>query len=421
MAKFAHFRLVVLIAAVLLPGLFLPAPAVAQMGGWMGGGGPGDFQSPITRRSITKYAEILNLDEDQKAAALALHDGYMEGVRAVQADMQKTFKEMQEKFSDTMDASVWRDAGKVFKPLQERTEALEKQYFADLQALLTDAQAERFPSVERARRRETQMRFSMVAGVRVDLFELASNLKLDQNEDVKQLLASYEVDLDRALVVRESGSKEMEAEGEKISEQAANMDFAAMNQSMNKMFKRLKELERPVREVNKTYARRMMSVLDEETGQKFDREFRRRGFPRIYKESHADKEFAAALGLEDLDERQRRELSQLQAGYLRERAAADQKWAAAVEEHDDKGEVNFMMFMGGGNQDNPVIEPRKNRRDLDRRTSEKIRSLLNEEQVAKLPKEPPRNPAEDALEMMGMDFDMEDIQVDFSSTSDGPG
>ena len=68
----------------------------------------------------------------------------------------------------------------------------------------------------------------------------------------------------------------------------------------------------------------------------------------------------------------------------------------------------MMMFMGGGNDNNPVIEPRKNRRELDRRTSERIRSLLNETQIAKLPKEPPRNPAEDAMELMGMHVDLDE-------------
>jgi hypothetical protein len=414
MTQFPNLRRGLLTALALLLGLVLPAPALAQMG-WMGGPSA-DFQTAITRRNVATYGDILWLDGDQRAAALALHDGYMEGVREVRADIQKAMQEIQEKFSDTMDASVWRDAGKIFKPFQERSQRLEAQYFADLKDLLTDEQAERFPAVERARRRETQMRFSMVAGSRIDLVEMVSNLKLELPGEAAQILLSYEFDLDRALVSRESGMKDMEAEGEKIAEEAASMDFAAMNKSMNKMFKQMKEMERPIRDLNKSYARRLSGSLDEESAQKFEREFRLRSFPRIYRESHVSKELAAALALEDLDEHQRNELTELRGRYERERAPIDLKWAAAIEENDNTGEVNFMMFMGGGNQDNPVIEPRKNRRDLDRRTSERVRSLLREDQVAKLPKEPPRNPAEDAMEMMGMDFDMGDVQAEWSES-----
>eukprot|EP01026_Neomeris_dumetosa_P039899 TRINITY_DN32882_c0_g1_i2.p3 TRINITY_DN32882_c0_g1~~TRINITY_DN32882_c0_g1_i2.p3 ORF type:complete len:123 (+),score=17.14 TRINITY_DN32882_c0_g1_i2:98-466(+) len=44
-----------------------------------------------------------------------------------------------------------------------------------------------------------------------------------------------------------------------------------------------------------------------------------------------------------------------------------------------------MMLADGGEDDSPVAEARKARRELDKRVEDKIRGILSEEQIAKLP------------------------------------
>ena len=388
----------VLIAAVLWP-----QGAVAQIRVSASPGG--SFQSPINRKGVEAYARILRLDEDQRQAILALFEGYRSGIREVQQETKKLAKEMQEEFADSMDVSALKDAAKKFEPLTNRTQELEKQFFDDLHSLLTEEQQARVPSLERYRRRETNMRFSMVAGARVDLLEIADRLKVaEADPGVAQALESYEMEMDRALTVREGAMAEMEKQNQEMAEKLMeNMDFSAVNSMMKKMI----EMDRPLRELNKTYARRIGEALPEGKAAEFEREFKLRAFPLVYREPHIVTELRAALKLTDLSESQRTEIEQLQRGYEREAAGINRRWALAIEERDDKGIIPAMAMVTGGGRDNPTAEPRKARRDLDKQTASKLKSLLNDAQVAKLPEAPKRSQQEEMMEMMGMDIDPE--------------
>jgi Spy/CpxP family protein refolding chaperone len=376
-----------------------PRASVGQMRVSASAGG--SFQSPVTRKSVEGYARVLGLDEDQRVAVRALYEEYREGMRQVREETNKLMKEMQEEFADTMDVSVWKDAAKKFEPMTKRSADLEKQFFADVQSLLTSEQEERVPALERYRRRETNLKFSMVTGARVDLLEIAERLKLaEASPSAAMALESYELELDRTLTARESAMRDLEKEGEKIAEQAMNMDFSAMNKMMKKML----DADRPLRDLHKTYARRIGEALPEGKAAEFDREFKLRAFPLVYREPHVVKELEAALKFTDLGGSQREEIEQLRRNYLREAGAINLRWASAIEERDDKGIVPAMAFMGGGGE-NPAAEPRKARRELDKRTSTRLHSLLNEEQKGRLPEAPKRSQQEEMMEAMGIDID----------------
>lgn len=402
-----HQYLAVFVALVL--GLAAAPAAHAQFGMGAGMGG-GDFQLPISRRGVDSYAKILGLDEDQKAAALVLYEGYRADHKTVRDEIKKAMEELQDKFRDTMDMSVFKDAGKQMKPLMQRLEDLEKQYFSDLRSLLNEGQGENFARVERFRRRETGLMYAMVGGARVDLIDVVTKAGVDPAADpsLAETLLSYELDLDRLLSAREAGMKAFEEESEKLTEEAMQMNFS----SIEKMFKSWMDLERPMRDLNQNYARRLTPMLPEDKRALFETNFKLRSFPSVYRTPHTMKEIEAALKLEDLDADTRTRIEGIKAAYERDLEVANGKWAAAIEEKDDKGIIPWMAMMGGG-QENPTAGPRSDRRELDKGVRERLRALLSPEQQEKLPKEPKRNEAEEAMDMMGMDIDpalMEEMQ-----------
>ncbi len=85
----------------------------------------------------------------------------------------------------------------------EKTQMLEK-FMSDLKSQLGPQQLERWPSFERALRRERLLPDGDLSGESVDLFAVLTRMQLTpaEQEAVKQPLAAYELMLDEALVTR---------------------------------------------------------------------------------------------------------------------------------------------------------------------------------------------------------------------------
>jgi len=401
----SRIRSVAAIAAVALV-LALTPVSRAQFGM----GDPSQFTFPVTKRNVEDYAKRLSMTPDQREGALALLDGYKAGVKAVREEMQKAMRELMEKVSDSGDWSQMKDAGKVMQPLAEKLEKLDSGLMLDIKALLTEEQAAKFPAIERMRRRDKDLKFAMVAGVRVDLVAALESLKIDPASDPRlaEAVEAYEVDLDRALVSREQAQKTFQEDATKNTEKMMQGDMSAMGE----MFKKWQEIERPVRDLNKRHARLISGLLPEGKRAAFDDEFKRRAFPRVYRESAAEKAMAAAEKFEDLTAEQKKSIADLRSQYEHDAAPINARWAAAIEERDDKGFNPMAMMMGGGgDKDNPVVQERKARRDLDKAARTKLEGVLTESQKGKLP-EDHANMQQDMMENMGMDFDMESLQAE---------
>jgi Spy/CpxP family protein refolding chaperone len=400
-------RVLAVALSVVLGVLLAPSPARAQMG--MGGAMPG--QGQISRRALDTYATLLQLDADQKAGVLTLFEGYQAGMKTVREDTRKATDKMQEKMRDGMDPAIFKELKSDMEPIGKRAEQLESDFFTDLKALLTSEQAGRFDRVERHRRRDKQMRFAMAAGARANLLEVVEATKLpEETPELREALETYELELDRVLLAREAAMKELEKDGERVQEKSLEsmktMDFSGIMEESMKLMKRGKEIEKPLREVHKTHARRIASILPPDKQAEFETQFRLRAFPRVYRQSEVSKQIGAALKFEDLTAEQRSQIEAIQRSYQSELDPLNERWAAAIEEKDDKGIVSFPMMPPSGGEPDPTTEPRKARRDLDKRVRDSVRSLLSDEQKERLPREE-RNQMDDMMDMTGMDIDPE--------------
>lgn len=360
-------------------------PAQAQFGMTMGGMGAGMQQDAITRRGFDAYARLLGLDNDQKEVALMLLEGNQTATRAAGKEYQAKMEALGEKARESGDFTVFqKEMPALGKEMTERFEGLEKSFFDDLQMTLTADQATRWPKVERYRRREKAMRFAMVSGSAVDLIAVVERTKCEPtgNAEFAETLDRYELEVDRMLQQFEKAGKEAQKDA---LEGGQMFDMQKIQAMMKKLYESAKE----VRDVNRTYARRLAPMMSEESRAKFEAEVDRRSFPRVYKPSHTAKLLDASLGFGDVTGVQRESVVALKERYTRQLAAVNERWAKAAEEKEEKagGTIMVMMqsYMGGGDGEDPVKAAREARKELDEATKDKLESILTADQRSRLP------------------------------------
>jgi len=382
-----------LLAAVLI---LVGAPARAQFA--MGGMDPSQFSSPVSTRALADYATILALTPEQKDALKSLHEGYTTAHAELGKDMKKAMQDAQEKVAETQDWKAFqKDMMKVMKPLTERGEKLEKGFYDDLKSLLDARQQERWGRLERHRRREKGLRFGFISGQSVDLDKVLATLKIDPATvpGLEAELDQYEAAMDRSLQAFEKFGKDQQAKSEALAE---DFDMSKIQEMMAKAKEMMTEMlgyAKAMRDVNRQYARTITPLLPEETRPKFQAEIDRRAHPRIYRQSWVNKAIAAAEGFNDVTPEQKATLATIKADYQRDVPALNKRWAAAMEAQEEKtgGQMMEMMSMMGpadgsaAKVKEDTNKARGDRKDLDKRTKEKLLALLNEDQKGRLPEE----------------------------------
>lgn len=386
-----------LLAGVLAVGIGA-TEARAQFG-MMGGGGQG-MPDPVTKRGLDAYMRLLGLTDDQKEAAKALFEGHQTAYRAIQKEMQEKMAALGEKAREDGDFSVYqKEMPAIMKDVAAKAEGLEQGFFNDLKAVCTDAEAANWPSVERYHRREKAMRFGFVSGSAVDLVSVMERIKASPTNasEAKDTLLAYELEIDKILVDFEKVGKEAQKD---MMEPGAMFDMKRVETMLRKFY----DGGSQVRDVNRTYARRIEGVLGDEDRAKFTLEVQRRSFPRVYRQSYPDQLFTAAMGFADLSKEQKEQLASLKESYVRDAAPVNAEWAKATEAKEAEAGGSIMVMIqgfqgGGGDPNDPVKKARDARKELDAKTKTAIEGVLTPEQKAKLPKKKPEgfNPMADFM------------------------
>lgn len=369
-----------------------PTTAQAQMFG------DPDMMSPLTTRTINRYADLLKFDDSQREVLRTLFDGYSTQNRELSKRLQEEMAKFQKQMQETGDFSNMKEMQTLSRKFSEESKANETTFFNDLKAILTPEQLEKYPRIEAARRRDTNLRMGFIAGQAVDLYEVAERAKVVDVPAVAELLTTYETDMDRRLQDFERFQREMEKSSENMDPMAPDME------RIQKMMKEMFDHSTKIRDINRTFARQIEQALPEDAAARFKESFNSRAYPRIYRESYTHKTLVAALKFNDLTEDQKNQVQALSDAYARDAAAANAKWAAAVDAREEKRGENFMqdmmaMGMGGGGEKSPVTDAKAARKELDDRTDSRLREILSDEQKTRLPERPAPVPTE--MEMMG--------------------
>lgn len=359
----------------------------------VGGPGGGGGNTQISSRGLEKYSSLLGLDDTQREAAKSLHEGYVATMKQAATARREAMQALVHPEDEDDDRKEFmqklRELGEKHT---KATEAAEKSFLGDLRALLTPAQEGKWPLVERTRRREVGLQNAMLSGEGVDLVEILDSFKLSpaQQAPLSESVEQYEKELDLELAARA-----------KANENAPKFDFEGGNFDLDKLqdhMKNTRAAAAKVRDLNERHAGKFATLLPEDIREKFNDEVRRASYPRIYKPSKADKHLAAVEGFSDLSPEQRKDLETLRSSHVREAAQLNRQWAAAARESEDKQKTGMFSTGAGiatvslGDEgDSPEKEPRRARKELDKRTLERLGSILKPEQKEKLPKDEPEH------------------------------
>ncbi len=378
-------------AVMALLAFFTPA-VVAQGVRASARAGPGaGGQSAITSREIDAWNRLLDLSEVQREAVRTLHQAYQEEYRLESKALQDVVKNAQQEFMESQDTSAFKEVARKSAVHTGRMEALDRQLMDDVKSLLEPRQAEMFPRVERYHRRVKSLPGGLLAGESVNLVTIIDDLGIDApTPELKDALEQYELDLDRALAERDQQRKEMEKQSEEAMKDfdPSKMDFSKIRE----MMQNARKSGVRVRDVNEKHARRIAAVVPADKKPDFEDRVRRATYPSVYKQPYVLKAIDAALKFDDLSPEESGRIVAIKDGYTRDAAAANEKWAAAISvEEKDGGGDPFMGFgrmipgAGGSDEPAPTEDAKKARRELDKATLEKLKALLTEEQIERLP------------------------------------
>lgn len=355
-------------------------------------GGPAQGASgKIGKSSVEAYAKLLGLTEDQKNMAMGLHEGYDSAYTQAQKDFGSAMEEIRRASEESGDHSVFAERfPKAREDLSKKTKALEKSFMSDLQALLSTEQAGSWNRVERHRRRELLLRPGAVSGEGVNLIETVAALKLPSEvmATLAEPLAAYESDMDRALAAKQ---RVMDEQAD--FDPSKGFDPQAFQERMTKQ----REAGIQVRDVNQQYQRRIEDALPEERRPGFADAVKKAAYPSVFRPSRVARHLEAAGKFDDLSADQKEALSALRASYDRDVAAANEKIVSEIDAAESKGENGGQMaLLGGGqmnvrfgddNDNSPLNQARKAKRELDDRARSRLESILSKEQKERLPKE----------------------------------
>lgn len=357
---------------------------MGPMGGMGMGGGMGQmFEAPITSRDLQKYSDMLALTPEQRETLEILLEANQQEFAEKAGEARRKLEALREEAREARDPSVWRDMGAQMETFRKARAAMEAGFFNDMKALLTPAQAEKFPKIERQRRREQTIGMGLMSGERTDLVRITAELQLpaDQMAVVEPVLEQYEADLDRELQNRNAVYEESQSRVREMFERGSTDD-------MQRALERGREASMRVREVNRRYARQIENLLPDDARERFAEQVRRESFPMIYRPSFASRVVDAAAAFDDLDDNQRAAISSIRDSFARESASLNRQLEQATVKQEETLTVQDMMsrgFRGGGGSDE-MEALRDKRRELESSTVDKIRSILSPEQAERLPR-----------------------------------
>ncbi len=355
--------------------------ALAQPGGGRGGffGGQNTFSPAVTPTELETYAEILGLDEEQHEVAKILLEGYIQQFQTRAGEARNRMQRLQDEARESRDREQWAAIGEYRAEFETEAGVMEKALFSDLRAVLTPEQSDRWEDLERTRRRQRTLGRGQMSGERVDMIRITDELELgeDSRGSIREVLAQYELDLDRALIRRNDTYDTMRGQ---FRGGRGGFDRDAIGDLMEKS----RDASRRVREVNDRYARQISGLLGDDLRGGFDKRVREASFPQVYRETRAQRALSAAAGFEDLSEEQGERIAALASGFGREASTMNDRLAGAWREAEDSMEIRD-MFRGGMNR-GELGEMREKRNQLDESYMGRLREVLSEEQLDRLPR-----------------------------------
>lgn len=300
-----------LAAAVLLTA---PAPAAAQieMQSFYQG-----YRPTVSREDIDALIATFELDEAQEALVEAIYAGYRNAYNEASDIVRDELRAIQETMSLTKNEgvkqSLYNDYARKREAWADESRRLETSFFADAKALLTEEQDGRWPRFERDRRRRAGLLIgARLMAERVDLVAVLDSLDLadEVREACDEVVERYGIEFDRPLSDRHALCDRME----RLAGDADGKGNAEDSQ-FRSLEERIKRLHVELRDINLRFTEAFKSRLPKDEGGRFEREFRRRVWPRHFAADEVEQDAGRVRSLAGLTPEQDRALEAILSAH----------------------------------------------------------------------------------------------------------
>jgi len=369
----------------LIAGLLPASTARAQFGEAAGIGEA--MQQDFLSRDIVLFSQGLNLDDTQRVIVEALFTDYEQAFDAGITGMKAKLEGMREQMTSDDPARVLK---MVFAPFTEW--AVDKadlydQFLENVQVVLTPEQMDKWPAFERSLYREKNIHRGQLSGESLNLFYVIRDMKLDDKsmQPIQPTLDEYDVAMNDALRRRQTA---ITGPDNPMLAALAEQDTQKRTDSLMHIL----QLRIAVRNVNDDYIERLAAAMPDNLAAKFKADALDRAYPRIFRETQAQRIFKVAKELEGLDPTVLTSVIELETAYLAELASINQQLHQAMRKHEPDDIRNraedFDRRMGGQSpdkRDDPTRELFTRRDELARTYIRQLHAILTPEQFAQLP------------------------------------
>lgn len=371
----------------------LATPAAAQFGGRAAFGEA--FQPDILQRDITLMNATLQLEEWQRPIVEALLNDYMAsfstGVEALKDRMKVASVEATKGNAASGDQIL----AKVMEPMnawRDEKRAMFDRFMGDLKNQLGPQQQERWPSFERALRRERMLPDGDLSGESVDLWAVMGRMQLSsvEEETVRAAVAAYEVELDAALANRAKRIRELEPE---LSDAMRSMNFDAGASTQDKIM----ALRIAVRSANDAGIESISKALGGERGAQFRQAALEAGYADVFRIHPVMVMMQQARALPSLTPEQATAIDALTAEFAAACDAENMKLYEAVRNEEPKAPRKRAQQAAerrsgsapgtpqAANNADPVVRARVAREEMGKPFRERLLEILTPEQRQQMP------------------------------------
>ena len=380
-------RTMAMIVASLVGAFMLTAPASAQFGSQAGFAEA--FQKDFLRRDMQLFVDYLRLEDWQRPIIEVLLDDYQitfdAGTDACKNQMSNLKEEMLADPDNAMEIAL-----RPIKEWETEKKQMSLEFTENIRAQLSPLQMQRWPSLERAMRREKELPMGELPGERMNIFAVLHGMELkpENIQSIDPILLDYEVKLDEALTNRRN---QMDRYQPKLQDAMVSKDYNAGISGLKAIsVSRAGVIETHLIAID-SISRNLPSIL----GDEFRLKILTRGYPDIYKTNSVDRLLDSSRNLTDLTPEQSIGLDQIEGEYLVSLAESNERllqlyrsYASDIPILEAKQSIarrNKENVERGSNVPPQISEEKKSRSNMLEGYRLRIIDLLNPEQLALIP------------------------------------
>jgi len=294
-----------------------------------------DLEDALTHRDIELIGKDVHFDADQREIAEALFDGYAERFHDQSAAHRNLIQSLYQEAQRATDRKSVNDRiGAANVQWTATRIGLNDELLASIRAILTEAQLERWPIVERDRRRRTMLSVApRFYAEDVDLIDIADAVKLEPGprQFIDLTLNNWAEELDGLLQARKAAQDQWT----QVVEESTPVGDAFAATKKKECGDRLNQRSQSIRDLNVRCADLIFTQIPALGNADFRDAFNLAAYPIIYRATPADHYVTAALKLPDLSTEQANAMADIKRDYDDRVLAINDQLAVVMRRQED--------------------------------------------------------------------------------------